>query len=74
MAIELVNGYACRDCGEIAMAKRGIDPQQPSGIEGLGEAARNPGNVVPDDTVSAIADDPRPRATLDYAATLDKLV
>jgi len=25
-SMELVNGYYCRDCGEVELAKKGIDP------------------------------------------------
>jgi hypothetical protein len=26
MAIELVNGYLCRDCADVEKAKKGVDP------------------------------------------------
>jgi hypothetical protein len=26
---ETVNGYLCRDCADVALAKRGVDPAQP---------------------------------------------
>ncbi|WP_157619354.1 hypothetical protein [Skermanella stibiiresistens] len=26
MAIEMVNGYVCRDCADVEKAKKGIDP------------------------------------------------
>lgn len=26
MSIEIVNGYVCRDCGDVALARRDIDP------------------------------------------------
>jgi hypothetical protein len=29
MGIELVNGFVCRDCADVALAKRGIDPAKP---------------------------------------------
>jgi hypothetical protein len=25
-AMEIVNGYGCRDCGDVAKARRGVDP------------------------------------------------
>jgi len=28
--MELVNGYPCRDCADVARAKRNIDPAKPS--------------------------------------------
>ena len=28
MSIQIVNGYACLDCADVAQAKRGIDPAQ----------------------------------------------
>ncbi|MBI1210358.1 MAG: hypothetical protein GC190_02760 [Alphaproteobacteria bacterium] len=27
--IEMVNGYVCRDCSDVALAKRNIDPAHP---------------------------------------------
>ncbi len=27
--MEIVNGYPCRDCTDVARAKRGIDPARP---------------------------------------------
>jgi hypothetical protein len=27
--MELVNGYVCRDCSDVALAKRNIDPAHP---------------------------------------------
>jgi hypothetical protein len=29
MAIELVNGYVCRNCTDVGLAKRGVDPAHP---------------------------------------------
>ncbi len=26
-----VNGYSCRNCDEVSLAKRGVDPQTPDG-------------------------------------------
>jgi hypothetical protein len=74
MAIEMVNGYACNGCSEVAMAKRGIDPQQPTAVElSLKDQDRQAGTVM-SEAISALAEDARPRATLDYAKTLDRLI
>lgn len=27
--MEIVNGYPCRDCTDVALAKRGVDPSLP---------------------------------------------
>jgi hypothetical protein len=40
MSIELVNGFVCRDCADVALAKRGIDPAKPK--EPGGGAAPEP--------------------------------
>ncbi len=29
MSVQLVNGYACHDCTEIDLAKKGVDPSRP---------------------------------------------
>lgn len=28
--MEIVNGYACRDCAEASLASRGVDPARPA--------------------------------------------
>ena len=28
-AMQVVNGYVCRDCSDVALAKKGVDPAQP---------------------------------------------
>ncbi len=27
--MNIVNGYACRDCKDVSLAKRGVDPRRP---------------------------------------------
>lgn len=27
--MQVVNGYVCRDCSDVALAKKGVDPAQP---------------------------------------------
>jgi len=50
--MEMVNGYPCRDCADVALAKRNIDPTKPRPAmdppraENL--AARPPSTIVPD--------------------------
>ena len=29
MSMEIVNGYLCRDCSDVDLAKRGVDPSKP---------------------------------------------
>jgi hypothetical protein len=29
MSMEIVNGYVCRNCTDVALAKRGVDPAKP---------------------------------------------
>jgi len=36
--IELVNGYVCRDCTDVSLAKRGVDPAHPPGKPGAADA------------------------------------
>jgi hypothetical protein len=36
--MELVNGYVCRDCTDVSLAKRGIDPAHPPGKPGAPDA------------------------------------
>ena len=31
MSLQIVNGYACLDCADVAQAKRGIDPARRQG-------------------------------------------
>lgn len=40
--MEIVNGYVCRDCSDVALAKRNIDPAHPK--DGPGQIAA-PGRV-----------------------------
>lgn len=54
MSMRLVNGYACRNCADEELAKKGIDPAQPrqalAGSEAYvsdTEAARNRGALSP---------------------------
>ena len=36
--MDIVNGYACRDCSDVALATRNVDPAK--GVEGTREAER----------------------------------
>jgi hypothetical protein len=40
MAIELVNGYVCRNCTDVEYAKRGVDPADPKGTDQTGRTHR----------------------------------
>jgi len=37
-----VNGFACRNCGEVSLATRGIDPQHPQSGPANRDAASDP--------------------------------
>jgi hypothetical protein len=59
MRIELVNGYVCRNCTDVELAKKGVDPAHPKdGPNGVYKAD----NVVP---VQPVA--PTPAVRLDGA-------
>jgi hypothetical protein len=45
MGIELVNGFVCRDCAEVALAKRGIDPAKPKEPAGTAASEKTPDGV-----------------------------
>lgn len=62
MAMEIVNGYPCTNCSEATQAAKGINP------------AEKANGGLPEPKVEANAADNRPRASLDYAQVLDKLV
>lgn len=33
-AVQVVHGYVCRDCTDVALAKKGIDPARPTLADG----------------------------------------
>jgi hypothetical protein len=37
--MELVHGYYCRDCGDVELAKKGIDPTKSKQTNGVGGSA-----------------------------------
>jgi hypothetical protein len=37
MSIRLVNGYFCRNCADVELAKKGMDPAKPNGEYSGGE-------------------------------------
>jgi hypothetical protein len=44
MAMEIVNGYPCRDCSDVEKAKKGIDPNaRPGEAEADAESRRGSG-------------------------------
>ena len=54
MSMHLVNGYACRNCADEELAKKGVDPAKPkqavAGSEAdvsAADAARNRGQLSP---------------------------
>lgn len=49
--MEIVNGYPCRDCADVALAKRNIDPAKPRqaiGPPSAEAAAQQPTSPAPD--------------------------
>jgi hypothetical protein len=45
MGIELVNGFVCRDCADVALARRGIDPAKPKEPGGQAAPEKTPDGV-----------------------------
>ena len=76
MAIEMVNGYACANCSDVALAKRGVDPTKASNLaEGLAlEKAEKTGNALLPDAVEGAREAERARPKLDFSRALDLLV
>jgi hypothetical protein len=51
MSLTIVNGYACRDCADIAKAKRGENPHPgPADAAGGSGKVAKPGDVKPGET------------------------
>ncbi|NGM21296.1 hypothetical protein G3576_14830 [Roseomonas stagni] len=44
--MEIVNGYPCRDCADVARAERGIDPARPEQGPAPKPAGQEPGWVA----------------------------
>lgn len=82
MSIQMVNGFACANCAEASLAKRGVDPHEDpnnvaSSLGGIGNAAAEAApvrdSVLPQAVPEAgTASDVR--AKLDYAHYVDKLI
>ena len=52
MSMEIVNGYVCRNCSDVELAKKGVDPASPDEATKVQEARRGPavtygGNLSP---------------------------
>jgi hypothetical protein len=75
MAIELVNGYPCRNCSEAAKAQRGIDPRE-SAVEAATapSAAQQANETLDPRAVTAPSEGADVRAPLDFTRFVDKLV
>jgi hypothetical protein len=43
-----VNGYACRDCTDVGLAKKNIDPQHPKSGPGNADAVSDPSRSTAD--------------------------
>lgn len=76
MAIEMINGYACSNCADAALAKRGVDPTKASSLaEGLAlENAEKNGNALLPDAVTGTEAAERARPKLEFSQNLDILV
>jgi len=46
MSIETVNGYVCRNCSDVELAKKGVDPAQPKDAYKAEEAKPERGPAV----------------------------
>lgn len=76
MAIEMVNGYACANCSDASLAKKGIDPSKASTVaEGLAlEKSEKNANALLPDAIQGAAEAERARPKLDFSQNLDILV
>jgi hypothetical protein len=74
MAIEMVNGYPCRNCSEAAKAQRGIDPRE-STVEAATapNTAQQTNETLEPRAVTAAGEGADVRAPLDFTRYLDKL-
>ena len=67
MSIEMVNGYLCRNCTDVDLAKRGVDPSKPKsdplnpGYDPAGETRDKADPFGPAVRVSAAGDAPAGR-------------
>jgi hypothetical protein len=47
--MQVVNGYVCRDCSDVALAKKGVDPARPererTGVQHAAEPRPEPGTL-----------------------------
>jgi hypothetical protein len=75
MAIEMVNGYPCRNCSEAAKAQRGIDPRE-SAVEAVTapSATQQANEALDPRAVTPAGEGADVRAPLDFTRYLDKLV
>ncbi|OYU47660.1 MAG: hypothetical protein CFE31_14350 [Rhizobiales bacterium PAR1] len=77
MAIQMINGYSCSNCAEVALAKRGIDPQEdpakPKSVSVAGLERDRAVGADPSEAVDAASDTAAQRAPLSYTQNLDKL-
>lgn len=77
MSIQIINGYSCSNCAEIALARRGIDPQddpaKPKSVSAAGLERGKAEGADPLKAVDAAGDTAAQRAPLSYTQNLDKL-
>jgi hypothetical protein len=46
MSMEIVNGYVCRNCSDVELAKKGVDPAKPEKATKVEEAKPERGPAV----------------------------
>jgi hypothetical protein len=46
MSMEIVNGYVCRNCSDVELAKKGVDPAKPKEAPQADEARPDRGPAV----------------------------
>ncbi|WP_150287090.1 hypothetical protein [Rhabdaerophilum calidifontis] len=74
MPIEIVNGYPCADCADIAKAKRGIDPAESLAESRVREEAAPDAALTATENVAEAGSPYDVRVPLAFARQIDRLV
>ena len=78
MSIQLVNGYACSNCSDVAQAKRGIDPHEgvgaPPKATALELSSEDVNSALDARAVQEPGDSADTRRKLDYSLFVDRLI
>jgi hypothetical protein len=77
MAMQMINGFSCSNCAEIALAKRGIDPHEdpskPKSASGVDNQKGKADQAELPEAVDAANAAAAQRAPLTYTQNLDRL-